>query len=108
MHFSRDDADLTELREDLNNLNETVAKLLSKARNDAARSVREKAANLTDRVSSMAGDLAEKGSNAASAATNQAKTFAAEVEGLAHRNPLGTLAGAVLVGILIGMLGRRN
>ena len=108
MRFSRDDADLTELREDLNNLNETVAKLLSKARGDAARSVRENTTSLTDRISSMAGDLAEKSSNAASAATNQAKTFAAEFESVTHRNPLGALAGALLVGILIGMLGRRN
>ena len=102
------EADLSALREDLNNLKETVANLVSKATADAAKSVREMTSNMTEHVSSMAGDLAEKGSNAASAATNQAKTFAAEFESMARRNPLGALAGALFVGILIGMLGRRS
>jgi ElaB/YqjD/DUF883 family membrane-anchored ribosome-binding protein len=102
------EADLSALREDLNNLKETVANLVSKATGDAAKSVREMTSNMTEHVSSMAGDLAEKGSNAASAATNQAKTFAAEFESVARRNPLGALAGALFVGILIGMLGRRS
>jgi hypothetical protein len=44
---------------------------------------------MNEHVSSMAGDLAEKGSNAASAATNQARTFATEFENIARRNPLG-------------------
>jgi vacuolar-type H+-ATPase subunit H len=77
------EADLTALREDLNNLKETVANLVSKATGDAAKSVREMTSNMTEHVSSMAGDLAEKGSHAASAATNQAKTFAAEFESMA-------------------------
>jgi len=102
------EADLGALREDLNNLKETVANLVSKATGNAAKSVREMTSDMTEHVSSMAGDLAEKGSHAASAATNQAKTFAAEFESMARRNPLGALAGALFVGILIGMLGRRN
>ena len=44
----------------------------------------------------------------ASTATDQAKTFASEVESMARRNPIGAMAGAVMVGILIGMLGRRS
>jgi len=102
------EADLKALREDLNNLTENVAKLVSKAKNDAAKSVREMTSNMTDRVGSMAGDLAEKSSNAASAATNQVKSFGAELESMARRSPFSTLAGAVLVGILIGRLGRRS
>jgi len=102
------EADLGALREDLNNLKETVANLVSKATGNAAKSVREMTSDMTEHVSSMAGDLAEEGSSAASAATNQAKTFAAEFESMARRNPLGALAGALFVGILIGMLGRRS
>jgi ElaB/YqjD/DUF883 family membrane-anchored ribosome-binding protein len=102
------EADLSALREDLNNLTENVAKLLSKTKNDAARSVREMTSNMSDRAGSIASDVAEKSSNAASAATNQMKSFGAEFESMAHRNPFGPLAGAVLVGILIGMLGRRS
>lgn len=102
------EADLKALREGLNNLTENVAKLVSKTKDDAAKSVREMTSNMTDHVGSMAGDLAEKSSNAASAATNQVKSLGGELESMAHRNPYGTLAGAVLVGILIGMLGRRS
>jgi hypothetical protein len=43
-----------------------------------------------------------------STATEQAKTFASELESIARRNPIGAIAGAVLVGVLIGVLGRRS
>ena len=55
-----------------------------------------------------ASDLAERGANAALVATDQAKTFASELENIARRNPLGAIAGAVLVGVLIGAMGRRS
>jgi hypothetical protein len=29
-----------------------------------------------------------------------------ELEGMARRNPLGTIAGALLVGVIIGMISR--
>jgi hypothetical protein len=38
------------------------------------------------------------------AATQQMKTFASELEAMTKRNPLGTLAGAVVVGVLVGLL----
>jgi hypothetical protein len=44
----------------------------------------------------------------ASTATEQAKTLTSEFESMARRNPIGTIAGAVLVGIVIGVLGRRS
>jgi ElaB/YqjD/DUF883 family membrane-anchored ribosome-binding protein len=59
-------------------------------------------------LGSVAGDMADKGANIASATTQQAKTFATELEAMARRNPLGAIAGAVMVGVLIGMMGRRN
>ena len=39
-------------------------------------------------------------------ATHQVKTFASELDAMAKRNPLGTIAGAVVIGILIGFLAR--
>jgi ElaB/YqjD/DUF883 family membrane-anchored ribosome-binding protein len=42
----------------------------------------------------------------AETATQQVKTFASELETMAKRNPLGTIAGAVMVGVLIGLLAR--
>ena len=53
-------------------------------------------------------DLTNRGSQLASTAGDQAKTFAAELEGMARRNPLGALAGAVAIGVFIGVMGRRN
>jgi hypothetical protein len=42
----------------------------------------------------------------ASAASEQAKTFASELERMGRANPLGTIAGALLVGMVIGLIGR--
>jgi len=42
----------------------------------------------------------------ASSATEQLKTFASELEDIARKNPLGALAGALAVGIVIGLVVR--
>jgi ElaB/YqjD/DUF883 family membrane-anchored ribosome-binding protein len=97
-------ADLKALQSDLSDLKETVAKLMSRATNETAKSARE----IAGQVSTAASDIAEKGANVASVATDQAKTLVAELENVARRNPLGALAGAVVVGVLIGMMGRRS
>ncbi len=96
--------DLKALQNDLGDLKETVAKLVSLATTEAAKSAHE----IADQVGTAASELAERGANVASAATGQANTLVSELENIARRNPLGTLAGAVVVGILIGMLGRRR
>jgi ElaB/YqjD/DUF883 family membrane-anchored ribosome-binding protein len=95
---------LKALQSDLNDLKETVAKLMSRAGHETAKSARE----IAGQVSTAASDIAERGANVASAATDQAKTLATELENIARRNPLGALAGAVVVGVLIGMMGRRS
>jgi ElaB/YqjD/DUF883 family membrane-anchored ribosome-binding protein len=97
-------ADLKALQSDLSDLKETVAKLVSRAGDGAAKSARE----IAGQVSTAASDLAVKGANVASAATDQAKTLVTELENIARRNPLGALAGAMVVGVLIGMMGRRG
>jgi len=96
--------DLKALQSDLSDLKETVAKFVSRAGDEASKSARE----VSGQVSTAASDLAEKGANVASAATGQAKTLVTELENIARRNPLGALAGAVVVGVLIGMTGRRS
>jgi len=98
------EANLTALQNDLSDLKETVAKLVSRASDEAAKSARE----IAGQVSTAASDLAEKGANVASVATDQAKTLITELESIARRNPLGALAGAVVVGVLVGMMGRRS
>jgi ElaB/YqjD/DUF883 family membrane-anchored ribosome-binding protein len=97
-------ADLKALQSDLSDLKETVAKLISRASNETTKSARE----IAGQVSTAASDIAEKGANVASVATDQAKTLVAELENIARRNPLGALAGAVVIGVLIGMMGRRS
>jgi ElaB/YqjD/DUF883 family membrane-anchored ribosome-binding protein len=97
-------ADLKALQSDLSHLKETVAKLVSHTGDEAAKSARE----IAGQVSTAASDLADKGANVASAATDQAKSLVTELETIARRNPLGALAGAVVVGVLIGMMGRRS
>ena len=97
-------ADLRALRGDLTDLKDTVAKFISRASNETAKSARE----IAGQVGATAGDLAEKGANAASVATDQVKTMASELERIARGNPLGAIAGALVVGILIGMMGRRS
>jgi ElaB/YqjD/DUF883 family membrane-anchored ribosome-binding protein len=97
-------ADLKALKSDLSDLKDTVAKFIAQASNETAKSAREVAGH----VSAAASDIAERGANAASVASNQAKTFATELEIIARRNPLGAIAGAVVVGVLIGIMGRRS
>jgi ElaB/YqjD/DUF883 family membrane-anchored ribosome-binding protein len=96
--------DLDSLRRDLSDVKETVAKLVSRASDEATNSARE----IASQVGATAKGLAERGANVASAATDQAKTTVTELEDIARRNPLATLAGAVVVGILIGMMQRRQ
>jgi ElaB/YqjD/DUF883 family membrane-anchored ribosome-binding protein len=96
--------DVKALQSDLNNLKDTVTKFIARAGNETAKSARE----IAGQVGTAANDIAERGANAASVATDQAKTFASELENIARRNPLGAIAGAVLVGVLIGTMGRRS
>jgi hypothetical protein len=42
----------------------------------------------------------------AKSASQQVTTFASDLEAMTKRNPLGTLASAVMAGVLIGFLAR--
>jgi hypothetical protein len=50
--------------------------------------------------------VADTGSDLATSAKQHAKTFASELEATARRNPLGTIAGTLVVGVIIGMMTR--
>jgi ElaB/YqjD/DUF883 family membrane-anchored ribosome-binding protein len=101
-------SDLQALRNDLNNLRDTLTTFITRASGEATRSAREMASNVAGQVGDAASDLANRGANAASMATDRAKSVAGDLEAMARRNPLGALAGAVLLGVLIGTLARRN
>jgi ElaB/YqjD/DUF883 family membrane-anchored ribosome-binding protein len=88
-------ADLNTLRTDFNNLKDTVTDYISKTGSEAL-----------DSAKKATTDVANKASDLASAASEQAKTFASELERMGRNNPLGAIAGAVLVGVVIGLIGR--
>jgi ElaB/YqjD/DUF883 family membrane-anchored ribosome-binding protein len=95
--FGSATADLQALRRDLNGLKDTVTKLVGHVGNEAVRSARD--------VSSA---LASSGADIASSTAERGKSLASDLETMARRNPLGAIAGAVVIGVLIGMMGRRS
>ena len=109
-------ADLQAIRNDLNSLKDTLARFMVQAGGEAARSARDVSSSLAGQVKDavggavedVAGGLADKGVEFASTAGEQAKSFAADLEAMARRNPLGALAGALAIGFLIGVWGRRS
>jgi ElaB/YqjD/DUF883 family membrane-anchored ribosome-binding protein len=90
-------ADLQSLQADIDGLKDTVTKFMTQAAEQTAKSARK-----------VSSDLADRGTAMASTATRQAKTFASEFESMVRRNPVGAIAGAVAIGVLIGALGRRS
>jgi ElaB/YqjD/DUF883 family membrane-anchored ribosome-binding protein len=77
-----------------------------KMTSDVANKASDMASAATDTAKKMTSDVASKASDVASAASEQAKTFASELERMGRANPLGTIAGALLVGVVIGLIGR--
>ena len=90
------------LRCEIKTIQELVTRLAAQSGRDAA----NVAAAAADRIGDVAGDLARSGANAAAAATDRAKSLGGELEGMARRNPMGVIAGAVVIGVLIGVFGR--
>jgi len=75
------------------------------ARN-AADSVKTTVSDAVDRGQDAFTHAGEAATEMMETATQQMKTFASELDAMAKRNPLGTIAGAVVIGILIGFLAR--
>jgi ElaB/YqjD/DUF883 family membrane-anchored ribosome-binding protein len=105
-------ADLQAIRNDLSNLKDTLARFMAQASSEAAKSARDVSSSVAGQVKDAVGDvadeLADKGTQFVSTAGEQGKTLAAEIEAMARRNPLGALAGALAIGFLIGVWGRRS
>jgi ElaB/YqjD/DUF883 family membrane-anchored ribosome-binding protein len=99
---------LSELRQDMASLKSTISRFASQAGDDAAKTVRGAGQTLAAQVASAAGGVADMSSDLATSAKEHAKTFASELEGMARRNPLGTIAGALVVGVVLGMMTRRR
>ena len=89
--------DMAKLQEEMSALKSTVATLLSEAKTGAAKTLRAASEVVT-----------HQGTALAATASDRAHSFASELESLARRKPLSTIAGALVAGIIIGLLGRRR
>jgi ElaB/YqjD/DUF883 family membrane-anchored ribosome-binding protein len=98
--------DMSKLRDDVAGLKDTLARFASQAGSEAGKTIREVGQSVASQVGTAASGVAEAGSELAASAKEQAKTFASELETMARRNPLGALAGALFVGVIIGMMSR--
>src|SRR5262249_18814159 len=97
---------MSQLSRDVASLKDTFAQLASQAGGEAAKAFRNMSQTVASQVGTTAGNVADTGSDLASAAKERAKTFASELEGMARQNPLATIAGTLLVGVIIGMMTR--
>ena len=97
---------VSQLSRDIATLKDSFARFASQAGGEAAKAMRNMSQSVTSQVGDAASGAADKGADLAAAAREQVKTFASELEAMARRNPLGTIAGTLLVGIVIGMMSR--
>ena len=97
---------LSELRQDMASLKSTLSRFASQASDDATKTVRGAGQTLAAQVGSAASGVADMSTDLATSAKEHAKTFASELEGMARRNPLGTIAGALVIGVVLGMMSR--
>jgi ElaB/YqjD/DUF883 family membrane-anchored ribosome-binding protein len=97
---------VSQLSRDIASLKDSFALLASQAGSEAAKTMRNMSQTVASQVGDAASGAAGTGADLAAAAKEHAKTFASELEGMARRNPLGTIAGTLLVGIVLGMMSR--
>jgi ElaB/YqjD/DUF883 family membrane-anchored ribosome-binding protein len=97
---------LSQLSREVASLKDTFALLASQAGGEAAKRVRNMSEAVASQVGDAASGVADKGSDLATSAKQHAKTFASELEAMARRNPLGAIAGTLVVGVIIGMMTR--
>jgi ElaB/YqjD/DUF883 family membrane-anchored ribosome-binding protein len=76
----------------------------------AVESVRNTIGDAVDRGQAAMSQAGTAANDMAESASQQITTLASELTAMTRRNPLGTLAGAAIVGVLVGFLarGRRN
>jgi ElaB/YqjD/DUF883 family membrane-anchored ribosome-binding protein len=72
----------------------------------AGDSVRDTVGEAVDRGQAALSQASAAASEMAESASQQVTTFASELAAMTRRNPLGTLAGAAIAGVLIGFLAR--
>lgn len=82
--------------------NPEIGKLRDEIGKDAAKTLRHAGQTVGQAVS----EAYDSGAEIAGAAGERITTFATEVQTMARKNPLGAMAAALCVGVLIGLIGR--
>jgi ElaB/YqjD/DUF883 family membrane-anchored ribosome-binding protein len=100
--------DMRNLRSDVAKMQQTISKFASEVGAQTSRTASEVGSTVAGQVGAAANEVAKGGAEIAASATAQAKTFASELEDMARKNPLGTLAGTLLVGVVLGLITRGN
>ena len=79
---------------------------LADAAREAVDAVKSTATDAMDRGQAGISHAGQAATHMADTANHQMKTLASELEAMAKRNPLGTIAGAVLIGFFAGYAAR--
>ena len=98
--------DVDKLRHDIASLKDSLARVAFGATAQAADAVRGVGQSATSQVGATASGLMDTGSDLAASAKDQALTLASQLESATRRNPLGAIGGALLVGVVLGMMSR--
>ena len=95
---------VNDLRRDFASLKDNFARLASQAGGEAVKTMRGVRQTVAAQVGGAASGVADAGSDLAVSAKEHVQTFTSELERMARQNPLGTIAGAVVFGLVIGMM----
>ena len=98
--------DVDKLRADIASLRDSLARVVTGAAGEATKTVQDAAQGAAAQTGATAQNLADSGLNLAASAKEQAISLAGELEAFARRNPLGAIGGALLVGMVLGMMSR--
>ena len=82
------------------------AEIFADTARGAVDSVRDTVSEVVDRGQAAISQAGEAANKMAETASQQVTTIASELAAMTRRNPLGTLAGAAIAGVLIGFLAR--
>jgi hypothetical protein len=81
---------------------------LGRLASEGGEALRTASDTVTSQVSTVTSLAIERGSELATTASQQLQIYAEQLAAFTRRRPIGALAGAVIVGMLIGLLGRRR
>ena len=81
---------------------------LGRLASEGSEALRSASDAVTSQVGAATSVAMEKGSELATTASRQLQTYADELASFTRRRPIAALAGAVIFGVLLGLMGRRR